>query len=80
MNPNRKSRLGRTNPFLWPPQFVTYYTIGHRVQHRMPKFHTLDEVAKELGTTRQNAHTACLVTLGKFLYRLVKHVGETPDL
>ena len=54
MNPNRPSRLGETNPFKWPAQYRTYYTIGSRVDGRLPKFANEQEIADELGTTRQN--------------------------
>lgn len=80
MSPARPSRAGLTNPFRWPPGFVTYYTIGVRAGKRLPAFSTFQQVGDSLGISKQQAYTECAVTLGKFLYRLVKIVGEVPEL
>lgn len=80
MNPNKASRAGVTNPFRWPDQYWTHYTIGSRIDARLPKFATEQEIADKLGLSRQKVHNDCRVALGKLAYRLVKSVGETPEL
>jgi len=79
-SPVKKSRAGITNPLKWPEQYVTFYTIGDRVDARLPKFSTEQEIADKLGSTRQRIHNEARVALGKFIYRLVRAVGEIPDL
>jgi hypothetical protein len=79
-NPNRKSKAGLTNPLRWKEGYETFYAVGSRVDGRLPKFHTEQQIAEALGSTRQKIHNDCRVALGKFIYRLVKKVGETPDL
>lgn len=79
-SPAKASKGGQTNPLRWKPGWQTYYTIGHRAQKRLPKFKTLEEIGQELGISKQNAYTETLVALGKFLYHLVRAVGEIPDL
>ena len=79
-SPIKAHRAGVTNPLRWPEGYETFYTIGSRVDARMPKFSTEEEIAKQLGSTRQRIHNECRVALGKFIYQLVKAVGETPEL
>lgn len=70
----------RENPFLWRPGFTTYYTIGVIYSKRVATFKTLEEVARELEITKQNAYTETVLALGKLLYHTVKAVGEIPEL
>ena len=68
------------NPFLWPPGFTTYYRIGVLTQRRLPTFESWQQIARRLGVSKQSAYTEGVVALGKFLYRLVRVVGEVPEL
>lgn len=79
-SPIKASRAGVTNPLKWPEGYETFYTIGARVNDRMPKFATCEELAAELGCSKQKAYNDSLAALGKFIHRLVKAVGETPEL
>lgn len=80
MSTNQRSYNHKRNPFRAPPGFSTYYAIGMAASNRLPKFHTWPEVAAATGMTRKNAQTFGYLTLGKFLYRLVRAVGEVPEL
>jgi hypothetical protein len=78
---SNKSRYAvKRSLFRMPPGWKTYYQIGVAAQRRLPKHSTLDQVGRRFGLTRQNAYTASVVALGKFLYRLVHEIGEVPEL
>lgn len=52
------------------PSFIELYRLGSRVSKQLEKFCTLEEMAEELGITRQNAYTESVVTLGKLVHAL----------
>jgi hypothetical protein len=60
----------------------TYYRLGSCAMRTVALDypHTLDEVGRSLRLTRQNAWTACALTLGKFIYRLAALVGDAQML
>jgi hypothetical protein len=66
--------------FRGKPGFKTYYRIGVVYSKRAPQFATYEEVGQAFNLTKQNAYTACVVALGKLLYRLVHAVGRDAEL
>ena len=52
------------------PSFTELYRLGARVSKQLEKFCTLEEVAAELGITRQNAYTETVIALGKLVHAL----------
>ena len=52
------------------PSFMELYRLGARISKQLETFCTLEEVAAELGITRQNAYTETVIALGKLVYAL----------
>jgi hypothetical protein len=80
MNTRRRDyyRRGR-NPFLSPPGWATFHDIGWVYHRRLPKHASFHEIGRQLGVSKQNAYHECMVALGKLIYLLAVHVGETPE-
>lgn len=70
------------------PGWAQRYRLGVELNPHMPHVATLQEVADELGITKQNAYTETCLALGHFVYRLRERLGvpvnvrmtETPDI
>lgn len=70
------------------PGWAQRYRLGVELNPHMPHVATLQEVANELGITKQNAYTETVLALGHFVYRLRERIGvpvnlkmvETPDI
>ncbi len=74
----------RATAFSW----ATRYRIGVACNKEMSHLMTLEEVAAELGITRQNAYTETCLALGKFICNVRQRLGipleiemvETPEV
>ena len=58
------------------PNWTTRYQIGVQINKPMDCFCSLDEIASELGISRQNAYTETVLALGTLACRL--HARLTP--
>lgn len=50
-----------------PPSWTACYRLGRAANQHVSHEHTLQEVADELGISKQNAYTESVVALGKLL-------------
>lgn len=52
------------------PNWTTRYRLGVKLNKQMEHVMTLDEVAAELGITKQNAYTETVLALGTLAWHL----------
>lgn len=57
------------------PTWTEQYRLGSQVNQQMEHFCTLQELADELGITKQNAHTEAVMALGILAWRLRERLG-----
>jgi hypothetical protein len=59
-----------------PPRlnWTTIYRIGCAMNARIDHYNTLQEIADELGITKQNAYTETVVALGKLVCELSRRL------
>lgn len=62
------------------PGFTRTYRLGVELNKHMPHYATLQEVADELGITKQNAYTETCLALGTLVYRLRERLGLSEDI
>lgn len=56
------------------------YRLGVALNRDMPHLMTLEEVAAELGITKQNAYTETVLALGTFICAIRERLGIPPFL
>lgn len=62
------------------PSWTERYKLGVELSKELDTYCTLDEVAAEIGTTRQNAYTATVLALGTLAFRLQQHLRISREI
>lgn len=62
------------------PTWTQRYRLGVEINKQVMHFATLEEVAEELGITKQNAYTETCLALGTLIYRLREKLGLPPNI
>lgn len=58
------------------PSWQTYHSLGAPLMTVIPPHHSLNEIAKRFGISKQMAYHECAVALGKIAYQMRQ---QTPD-
>ncbi len=61
-----------------PPSWTARHSLGVAVNAQMDHYCTLQQLADELGTTKQRAHHESVVALGKLTWLLCQRLGVPP--
>lgn len=65
---------GVRNPLLLEPNWTTFYDLGVQLNQQMRPWRSFEDVGRELGVTKQNAYTICMVALGKLAWHTFRKV------
>lgn len=62
------------------PRWEDFYKYGRQLMQEIPGARTFDDIAEELGESRQRIHMECAVSLGKLAYELKLCFPDSVDL